>query len=142
MLPILRRRDIPSLWDNEVDRLFDFALGGGSSYTGLSPAVDVRETADDFLVTAELPGLSRDDVDVSVENGVLSISGEKREEFEEGSETGNRHLIERRYGKFHRNFSLPRSVDAEKVEARFDNGVLHVTLPKAAVAKARRVKIG
>ncbi len=142
MLPILRRRDVGSLLDSDVDRLFNFALGNGPSYTGLSPAVDVRETADDFLVTAELPGLSRDDVDVSVENGVLSISGEKREETEEGSAEGNRHLIERRYGKFHRNFSLPRSVDAGKVEARFEDGVLYITLPKAAVAKARRVKIG
>ena len=145
MLPTtIRRRENPSLWDRDSDlnRLFNLAFGSAPSFAGWSPAVDVREDKDSFIVTAELPGLAASDVDVSVENGVLSISGEKREEREEVEEDGSHHLMERRYGKFQRNFSLPRSVDADKVGAKFENGILQVTLPKSAAAKPRRIKIG
>jgi HSP20 family protein len=103
--------------------------------------MDVRETGEEYQVIAELPGVTSDDVEVTVENGVLSISGEKKEEVEEGAGT-DRHLYERRYGRFQRNFSLPRSVDAENVKANFENGLLRVSLPKAAVAKPRKIKIG
>lgn len=144
MLPTIRRRTTtPTLWDNsDFDRLFDWALGSAPSLSGWTPAVDVRETGDEYLVIAELPGMSPDNVEVTVENGVLSISGEKKEEFEEGDKRSDRHVYERRYGRFQRNFSLPRSVDADGVKAEFENGLLRVTLPKAAVAKPRKIKIG
>ena len=77
----------------------------------------------------------------SVENGVLSITGEKRAEVREGEEGGDFHLVERRYGRFERRFTLPRSVDAEKVSAEFRDGLLTVTLPKAEAAKPRRIEV-
>ena len=103
--------------------------------------VDVRETGDALLVQAELPGLTVDDVDVRVENGVLTISGEKKQELEQDSEDSGYRLVERCYGRFERSFRLPRSVDAEKVKAEFANAVLTVTFPKAEEAKPRRIEV-
>lgn len=139
----------PSAWDElssarrEVDRVFDrfFGQGGAQGMTVWAPAVDVRETNEELQVTAELPGLAPEDVNVTVENGVLTISGEKKQEVQEGKEDGNYYLYERHYGRFERSFSLPRTVNAEKVKARFDNGVLTIALPKAEAAKPRKVQI-
>ena len=100
-----------------------------------APAVDVRETNDEIQVTAELPGLAPEDVSVTVENGVLTISGVKKQEVQEGKEESNYYLYERRYGRFERSFSLPRMVNAEQEKERFDNRVLTVALPKAEPAK-------
>lgn len=143
MLPaIIRRREVPSLWDTaaDLDRLFNFSFGGASGLW--SPAADVRETDAGYVVDLELPGLTAEDVDVNVENGLLTIAGEKREEVEGGSENEGRNIVERRFGKFSRSFSVPNSVDTGKVSAKFENGVLTVTLPKAASAKPRKIKIG
>lgn len=148
MVSLIRQRrnaPTPSVLDwfdgGELDRWFARAVGA-PSLSGWSPAVDVEENENAFVVTAELAGLSEDDVELSLENGVLSISGEKREEREEGNKEAGRHIYERRYGRFERNFSLPRTVDADKVDATFKNGVLTVTLPKTAAAKPRRIAIG
>ena len=139
----------PSVWDElssarrEVDRVFD-RFFNPSTTQGLSvwaPAVDVRETNDELHVTAELPGLRSEDVNVTVENGVLTISGEKKQEVQEGKEDGNYYLFERRYGRFERSFTLPRTVNADQVKARFENGILTVSLPKAEEAKPRKVQI-
>jgi HSP20 family protein len=147
MLPVLRRHRLrPFDWDGfDVSREFDRLLGtafGAPSLSAWSPAVDVRETTDEFVVTAELPGMTKDDVELTIENGVLSLSGEKKEEREEGDEGAGRHIYERRYGSFQRNFSLPRGVAADQVDAKFKDGVLTVTLPKVAAAKPRQIKIG
>ena len=142
MLPsIIRRRGIPSVWDaaNDFDRLLNFSFGGASGLW--SPAADVIEKDDGFLVDLELPGLTAEDVDINVENGLLTITGERREENEGESSANGRYLTERRYGKFSRSFALPNSIDAAKVSAKFANGVLQVTLPKASTAKARKIKI-
>lgn len=142
MLPTIRRKGIPSLFEtHDLDRFFNMTFGGAPSLSGWSPAVDVRENDDGFVVTAELPGMTSDQVEINVENGILAISGEKKEDVEEGGKGESPHLVERRYGPFQRNFSLPRSVDSSKVEANFDNGVLTVSLPKAAAAKARKITI-
>lgn len=139
----------PSVWDelssarHEVDRVFD-RFFNPSATRGLAvwaPAVDVRETNDELHVTAELPGLRPEDVNVTVENGVLTISGEKKQEVQEGKEEGDYYLLERRYGRFERSFTLPRSVTAEKVKARFESGILTVSLPRAEAAKPRKVQI-
>ena len=146
MFPVVKRNRIsPVGWDvfnvgREFDRLFGPASNGPSS--GWSPIVDARETDEEFLVSAELPGLTKDDVEVTVENGVLSLSGEKREESEEGDTDSGRRILERRYGRFQRSFTLPRGVDAEQVEAHLSDGVLTVKLPKAQASKARRIEIG
>ena len=142
MLPaLIRRREIPSIWDaaTDFDRLLNFSFGGASGLW--SPAADVQEEDDRYLVDLELPGLTAEDIDINVENGLLTIAGERREEHEGESNGSSRYLVERRYGKFSRTFALPNSIDASKVTAKFENGVLTVTLPKAANAKARKIKI-
>lgn len=106
------------------------------------PAMDVEEKDEAFLATVELPGLSKDDVEVTVEDNVLTVSGERKWESEEGDETKNRfRRVERAYGKFSRSLTLPNTVKADDVKADFKDGVLHLTLPKAEESKAVRVDI-
>lgn len=145
LYPTLWRRQAPSLWDDifNIRNEFDRLLGQTETQVGSTwvPVVDVRETKDELILQAELPGLTSNDVDVSVENGVLALTGEKRHEVQEGKEGSEYHLIERRYGRFERRFTLPRSVDAEKVRAEFSHGVLQVTLPKVEAAKPRKIEV-
>jgi HSP20 family protein len=112
---------------------------GGGLMRG--PATDVMETQNEIRVVTELPGFSSDNVEVDLENNVLTIRGEKREEREEGGEKNSWHLTERRFGKFSRSFVLPREIEQEKIEARFENGVLTVSIPKSEKAKRRRIGI-
>lgn len=147
--PTLWRTSTPSLWDEvfsnrrEFDRLFDRMLNvpNGPTATVWMPPVDVRETNDAFRVMVELPGLNPEEVEVNVENGVLTISGDKKHEVTEGNEEASYHVVERRYGRFERVFTLPRSVDADRVNAVYAHGVLTLTLPKAETARPRRVEI-
>lgn len=103
------------------------------------PAVDIRETGDALSLFVELPGLAREDVHITLENNVLTISGERK--FEKDTKGDDYHRIERAYGAFARAFTLPQNVKADKVEASFKDGVLTVTLPKAEEAKPRQVEI-
>ena len=104
-----------------------------------APSVDIKETPDSLTLTAELPGLTKSDVQITIENQVLTISGERKFEKETKGETF--HRIERAYGSFLRSFTLPANVQADKVDASFANGLLTVTLPKADEAKPRKVEI-
>ena len=129
------------------DRLFDTLMGagGGGSRGGSlmrAPETDVIETEKEIRVVTEMPGLRQDDIEVDVENNVLTIRGEKREERTEGEEGGKYHLAERRYGTFARSFVLPRDVDSEQIQASFDNGVLTVRIPKSERAQRRRIQVG
>ncbi len=127
---------------NRLAQLFDDAgmrRGNGGIW---APPVSVAETADELIFTAELPGLSENDVSIEIENDVLTISGEKTEERTEGEEERNYHLWERSYGSFRRSFTIPRAVNSAEASADFENGVLEIRLPKAAEAKGRRIEIG
>lgn len=104
------------------------------------PAVNVEETRDELVLTAELPGMRREDVEIEMENNVLTIRGQKEETREE-SEERRYHVWERRHGTFQRSFSLPRTVAADEISARFENGILHVHMPKAQEAKGRKIEI-
>jgi HSP20 family protein len=108
---------------------------------GWIPPVSVEEAGDVILLTAETPGLGADDFTVELEDNVLTIAGEKSEAREEGDEDRRIHLSERRYGSFRRSFTLPRTVDAKKIDARLENGILTVSLPKAAESKPRLIKV-
>ena len=108
---------------------------------GWMPAMEIVEKDDALVVTAELPGISAKDVDISVDDGVLMISGEKKEEHEETKDSARYHMWERRYGAFRRSFTLPQAVDPEKIVAKFEDGILTVTLPKTKKAKAQGRKI-
>ena len=129
-----------------LDRLFDTLLGGTGGSRGGSlmraPETDVVETEKEIRVVTEMPGLRQEDIEVDVENNVLTLRGEKREERSEGEQQGRYHLAERRYGTFARSFVLPRDVDPERIEASFENGVLTVRIPKSEKAQRRRIEVG
>jgi len=106
-----------------------------------SPAVDVKETDNSFILTSDIPGLTKKDIKVNVANGKLSISGERT--YETDQENDNYHYRERRFGTFDRSFKLPDTVDEEKISASFKNGILIVALPKHAniLPKEREIKV-
>lgn len=125
---------------------FDDLLRGGGRGKGMSdllraPETDVVETENEIRVIAEVPGMRPEDVEIDLENNVLTITGEKKEVRTEGEE-GRWHLSERRYGRFSRSFVLPREVDQDRIQARCDNGVLEITIPKGERARRRRIEIG
>jgi HSP20 family protein len=124
----------------DMDDLFNAFFGGWPTYEHkLWPAIDIAEDQDAIVVRAEVPGCKADDIDISVHGSTLTISGEKKHE-EEQKEKGYYHL-ERSYGNFRRDLSLPNDVDATKIDATCKDGVLTITLPKAEKAKAVKVKI-
>lgn len=101
------------------------------------PTVDITENDSEFLIKAELPEVSRDDIDVNINNGVLTLSGERKTEARDEKE----HRIERFYGRFSRSFSLPENVDQEKIEAESKEGMLYLRLPKSKAEEPRKVQI-
>ena len=134
-------RDLEEV-SNRLARMFDESpLSTGTNGGAWIPAVNVEETKDGLLLTAELPGLTEEDVSIEMENNVLTISGEKGEERTEGDEERRYHLWERRYGQFQRSFTLPRTVKGEEIRASFDKGVLRIHMPKAAEARTRQIAI-
>ena len=104
-----------------------------------APNVDIFEDKDRLILEAELPGMSRDDFEISVENNVITLRGERK--FEKKTEGDNYHRIERSYGSFTRSFTLPQTVTADGATAEFENGVLRVALPKREETKARKIEI-
>ena len=126
----------------DIDRLWEEALGARDNGSTWMPAVDIRETSEDLSIDFELPGLKPEDVEITTENGVLTVRGEKRGERTEGAEGSRFHLVERTYGSFTRSFQLPQGVNEDKIAAEFDNGVLRVRVPKAALPQPKRIQIG
>ena len=135
---------------SEVDRLFGEMLGGlsrgrerqgaGQQLATWAPAVDVLTKDADLVIRAELPGLKQEDVDITLQNGVLTISGEHKVDEEE--DRGGYHVRERRYGSFRRSMTLPEGTDESKIHARFEDGVLEVTVEGAAIEQApKRIEI-
>ena len=147
---LMRRNHRDSAWDplreletlqSEMSRLFDFSLSRWPEKTW-NPAVDIHDTKDNLIVKVDIPGLSKDEIEVTVENGALVIKGEKKRE-EKSEEEG---LIreERYYGTFYRSIQLPTSVDADKVKAASKNGVMTITVPKitsSALSQKQSTKI-
>lgn len=132
-------RDITSFRD-DINRLFARTLGEGvgTSQTW-TPAVDVFETGEAVILKAELPGLGVDDVDVEVDDNVLTISGERT--LTDRVEEGHYYRLERSYGRFSRSLTLPQGIRADEVSATFTDGVLEVRIPKAEEAKPRKVAV-
>ena len=136
-------RDLRSLQD-EVNRLFTTNLSRAFGDEGIArgawnPSVDIYENKDQIVLEAELPGMRREDFDLSIENNVITLRGERR--FEKKEDSDNYHRVERSYGSFTRSFTLPQTVTAEGAQAEYQNGVLRVTLPKREEVKARRIEI-
>lgn len=135
-------REMRSLQD-EVNRLFASSFSRGDNNDLMrgawSPQVDIFENKNEIVLEAELPGMKPEDVDISIENNVLTIRGERK--FEKKDEGDNFHRVERSYGSFTRSFTLPPTVAAENANAEFENGVLRLTLAKREEAKPRRIEI-
>ena len=124
----------------EIDRLFEDTFGRDSARSGWAPAIDVREDGKEIVVEVELPGIKPSDVEVTSENGVLTIRGEKQSTMTENTE-GRYHVTERSYGSFTRSFQLPNGVDERRIEADFCDGLLLIHVPKAALAQPRKIEI-
>jgi HSP20 family protein len=127
-------RDMKSVEDD-----FDRLLGRAYSRNAWVPALDVRETDDNFELTLDLPGIDPSAVSVNYEDGMLTVSGKR--DFSEEQQGETWHRIERSFGTFARSVRLPRTADADKIEARFDKGVLTISVPKAETAKPRQIEV-
>jgi HSP20 family protein len=136
--------DWPAVWnmEDEINRMFEQfgkPFGWVADQGRYAPAMDVRETDEAYIVEADVPGMKKDDVHIEVADNVLTIKGERKDEKEEKDK--NYHRVERLFGSFARSVALPAGIDAGKVSAKFDNGVLTVTLPKPEERKPRRVEV-
>jgi HSP20 family protein len=136
-------RDLRTLQE-EVNRLFTGNMARAFDDEGIArgswnPNVDIYENKDQIVLEAELPGMNREDFDLSVENNIITLRGERH--FEKKDETDNYHRVERAYGSFTRSFTLPNTVSGEGATADYRNGVLRVVLPKREETKARRIEI-
>lgn len=148
MLPMLRSRvamtsPFDALYDmrREVDRLLgDIGGTDTSGATAWSLPTEVLETGEEIRFITDIPGVHPEDLNVTVENGVLLVTGERKLEREEGQE-GDFRLFERRYGRFERAFRVPQNVRTDSVKARYENGVLTVVLPKTEESRPRRIEI-
>ena len=140
MWPTLNR------WSNlrdEIDTLFDLSLPALSSgqaqlFNGWTPALDLYQDNDKVVAVVELPGMQKDQIELSLQDGILTISGERKEENANGDKAAR---TERFSGKFRRSISLPTRVDANAVSASYKEGILTVTLPKAEEAKPKQIKV-
>ncbi len=146
--PWRRKREelVPSTWETDFRREFDelvhrFFGEEPARFLGrtFSPPIDIVEKDNEILITAEIPGIDQKDLEVDLSAGVLTIKGEKTEEREEKGE--NYHRVERSFGSFSRSFTLPCEVQEDNVEAKYKDGVLSLTLPKAESSKKRTIPI-
>ena len=126
----------------DIDRLFEEAFGATNNGSAWMPVADIRESKTDLNIEFEIPGMRAEDVEITTDNGVLTVSGEKRGERKEGDENSRYHLIERTYGRFSRSFQLPKGVNENEIHAEYDNGVLRVRIPKSALPQPRKIEIG
>jgi HSP20 family protein len=137
-------RELGSL-QNEMNRLFNTvfdapAPANSGTLRRWMPAMDLVEAGDHFVLRADLPGMSEDDVKIELEDGMLTVSGERKAEHEDREEGYYR--VERAFGSFTRSLTLPKGVDADAVSASFDRGVLEIRIPKPEERKPRRIEIG
>ncbi|HEX22284.1 MAG TPA: Hsp20/alpha crystallin family protein [Chromatiales bacterium] len=130
------QREMNSLFDN---RLPTEGENGNVATSDWAPAVDIKEEDDRFLVLADIPGVDPEDIEVSMENGILSIKGERKSEHTEEKEGYKR--IERSYGSFHRRFTLPESADPEGIKAKSKHGSLEIVIPKREAVQPRRISV-
>ena len=133
------QRSLVSL-PNEIDRFFDdWGLGFENSDRVWSPNVDISENDDAFEVIAEIPGMSKEDIKISIKDNVLTLNGEKKQE--EKTEKKDFHRVERMYGQFQRSFRLPNTVKSDDIEAQYKDGVLSIKIPKMEEVKPKEITV-
>lgn len=150
----LMRVNQPSLWSvspfeqmsslrDEINRLFELPSGGstqsGECFNDWAPALDLREDENSLVAVVELPGLKKEDIDVSVHEGVLSVSGERTRE--KSADESGIYRSERYYGRFHRAVTLPKPVKIDKVGATYKDGILTIEMPKTEEAKPKQIEV-
>ena len=128
-------------FEDSLSRLFQEQQATPSTAKPWTPAVDILETENELIVKAEVPGVTEKDIDIQIVDGTLVLKGERKFEEEKKDEKSGYHRIERSYGAFARYFSLPDTIDPEKVKADYKHGVLTVTLAKKEVAKPKQIKV-
>ncbi len=144
-MAIIRWRPLGEIdsFRREMDRMFDNFFGRETEVSESSltwyPSVDIKETKDDFVLTAEVPGMSKDDIKINISENTLTIKGEKKEEKKE--EDHNFHRVERRYGAFQRSFTLPNQIQGNKVKASYKDGILTIAMPKKEEVKPKEIPI-
>jgi len=137
-------RDLVALQDR-MNRLFDESVRNvrtgdeALSSATWSPAIDIYETANEVVVKAELPEVNQSDIDIQVENNTLTLRGERK--FDKETKQENFHRIERAYGVFSRSFTLPSTVDQERIKADYKDGILRISLPKREASKPKQIKV-
>jgi HSP20 family protein len=136
-------RDIVTLRE-KMNRLFEDAVTARGEEKEMisstwTPSVDIYETENEIVLTAEVPGIDEKDIDIKIENNTLSLQGERK--FEKETKEENYHRIERSYGSFFRSFTIPHNVDQDKIEAEHESGVLRILMPKKPETKPKKVKV-
>jgi HSP20 family protein len=137
--PAVLLDDFDRDFDSLVQNFFGPSRGGALANADWAPMLDVKEGKDEITVKADLPGLKKEEIQVNVDNGVLTISGERK--HEEKSEDEGWHRVERSYGSFRRSVRLPQDVESSKVKAEYKDGVLSVTLAKSEASKPKAIKV-
>lgn len=122
-----------------VTSVFDRFFDDFAYKNEVMPAFDISETEKEYLITAEIPGIDVKDIDITLSDGILTIKGEKKKEEE--SKERNYHCIERHYGSFERRFKIPETVKTDKLDAKYNGGILKLSLPKSVKAKARQIEV-
>lgn len=128
--------DLSQFFGNSFDREFNTELATKADW---SPSVDIVEKKDQYIIHADVPGMKADDIEVTMENGILSLKGHREVVNQDEGDRFSR--MERIYGSFHRRFSIPDAADSKRIDAKFENGVLTITIPKGEELKPRRIKI-
>ena len=128
-----------SNWSRVMDRIFEDTVPANGDANWFNPAAKVEETPTHYEFSFNLPGVKKEEVKIELHKGQLTVAGERREEKRETSK--RQHVLEQSYGSFYRAFQLPQDVNAERVEAKFENGVLHITVAKGEEAKARQITV-
>ncbi len=141
-MKLIRRDRTPSRRDIFAD-FFDsfFTTDLSPANEKLSPAVDIEEDKDKYIVKADIPGMKQEDIKVEIDDGVLKISGERKYEKKEEDKDKKYHYYERSYGAFERRFVLPSDTDVDKIDAKYENGVLEIQIPKTESKKPKEIKV-
>ena len=134
------RRSLASDLFNEWDRMFNLTPGLPIyDERDFAPAMDVSETEENYMVSMDLPGLKKENISIEVVDNMLNVSGERKDELK--YEEGQTHRVERSFGSFKRSFTLPKTVNAEDIEAHYEDGVLNIRLPKTRLAQSKKIEI-
>ncbi|MCC8419330.1 MAG: Hsp20/alpha crystallin family protein [Rickettsia endosymbiont of Glossina mortisans submortisans] len=135
---LMRRNHLDNIFDDFFNEFYTFPYSS-STEKNLIPRTDISETDSGYSLEVELPGINQKDIDINIDNHILTIKGQKEEKSEERNK--NYHMCERYYGSFQCSISLPANINDDAINARFENGILHITIPKKEQGKTRKIEV-